>query len=100
MGGQSQCPDESNVLRCKCPCVEPIHRVYVEGFLQSVKERMRGFHELLRQKPSFLSIQSNLSHLPNMICISSFGEEDAGVMELDVAFKVVVRCHGCLVGIF
>jgi hypothetical protein len=35
-----------------------------------------------------------------MICISSFGEEDAGVMELDVAFKVVVRCHGCLVGIF
>jgi hypothetical protein len=88
-------------LRCKWPCVESIQTVYVEGFLQSVREQMRGFHELLRQKPSFLFIQSNLSHLHNMIHISSFSGEDAGVMELDVASKVdAVLCHGCLVGIF
>jgi hypothetical protein len=36
-----------------------------------------------------------------MILVSSFGGEDAGVMELDVASEVdAVLCHGCLVGIF
>jgi hypothetical protein len=75
--GQSRCPDDSNVPRCRWPCGERIQRVNVEGFLQSEKEQMIDFHELIRQKPFSLFIQSDLSHLPNMIDISLFGGEDA-----------------------
>jgi hypothetical protein len=65
---------------------------YEGGFLQSFREQMRGFCDVLRQKPSFPFILMGW----NLISVVSlmFDGEDAGVMKLDVVPKVdAVLCH-------
>jgi hypothetical protein len=55
-------------------------------------ELIRGFHDLLRQKPSFLDIVSmefNLSGLPNYaVHTSRFRGEDGRIVELNMVSLV------------
>jgi hypothetical protein len=75
----------------RCGLVENPSRESCEGsFLQFFREQMRGLHDLLRQKLSFLyvliiGVELKIKHLPDdAIPIPQFGGEDAGVMKLGV----------------
>jgi hypothetical protein len=57
---------------------------------------MRGFHDLLRQKMSsvFMLFESSSVSLTSddLICVSEFGGQNAGVQGLDVMSQVPYNC--------
>lgn len=54
--GQSCCPDKTACATFVAPLENPSVESCEGGFLHSSREQMRGFHDLLRQKPSCLIV--------------------------------------------
>jgi hypothetical protein len=71
----------SALIRTICPGpVETSSREScVGGFVPSFREKMRGFHDFVKQKPSFLFLELNVSGVPDdPIHMSVFVGEEAG----------------------
>lgn len=63
------------------PVENPFVESYGGGLLQSFREQMRSFHDLLRQKRSslFILLGWSSNHLPDdVVHVSEFGEEVRG----------------------
>jgi hypothetical protein len=73
--------------------MENLHKKSCKGsFLRCSRDEPRSFHDLLRQKPSPVHIIGMELHcLPDdTIHTSGFGEENAGVTELDASSQADV----------